>query len=103
MASIKVDHSKFAGAADAVDSYVSGMKKYMNSAESEVNGLASAWLGADYTQFKAQWNQMEDSDATYTQMIKALEGYSKFLKYAADKYKDAQTKAVNRANGLPKY
>ena len=103
MASIKVDHSKFSGAADAVDSYVSKLKKQMNSAESEVNGLSGAWLGADYTQFKAQWNKVTDGDATYTQMVKALEAYSKFLKYAADKYKEAQSKAVNRANGLPKY
>ena len=103
MASIKVDHSKFAGAADAVDSYVSNLKKQMNSAESEVNGLASVWLGADYTQFKAQWSKATDEDATYTQMVKALENYSKFLRYAAEKYKEAQSKAVNRANALPKY
>lgn len=103
MAYIKVDHSKFSGTASAVDSYVTQLRNKMSSAESEVNNMSSIWQGSDFTQFKSQWNKVTNGESTYSEMIKALESYSKFLKYAAEKYKDAQTKAVNRANSLPRW
>lgn len=103
MAYIKVDHSKFAGTASAVDKYVTLLKNKMNSAEGEVASMSSVWQGADYTRFKSQWNKVTNGESTYTQMVKSLESYSSFLKYAAEKYKDAQTKAVNRANSLPRW
>lgn len=102
MAYIKVDHSKFESTAVAVDNYVTLMKNRMNSAQGEVTTLSSSWQGADYAQFKAEFNRVDNSDSTHTQMLKSLESYSKYLRYAATKYKDAQTRAVNRANGLPK-
>lgn len=103
MAYIKVDHSKFSGAANNVDTYITTLRTKMNSAETEVNGMSDIWQGSDYTQFKAQWNKVTNGESTYSEMVKSLESYSKFLKYAAEKYKDAQTKAVNRANGLPRW
>lgn len=103
MAYIKVDHSKFSESAKAVDDYVTLLKNKMASAEGEVNTMSSVWEGADYTQFKAQWNKVSNDESTYHEMVKALESYSGFLKYAAEKYKDAQTKAINRANNLPKW
>ena len=103
MAYIKVDHSKFSSAASAVDTYVNQLRTKMNSAQGEVNSLSSVWQGADYTQFKSQWSKVTNGDSTYSEMIKSLESYSEFLKYAAEKYKEAQTKAVNRANDLPKW
>lgn len=103
MAYIKVDHSKFTGAANAIDSYVTQMKRKMTSANTEVNNMSSIWQGKDFTRFKSQWNKVTDGESTYSEMIKSMESYSKFLKYAAAKYKDAQTKAINRAGGLPKY
>lgn len=103
MAYIKVDHSKFSGAACAVDTYVTQLRNKMNSAEGEVNNMSSIWQGSDYTQFKSQWNKVTNGESTYSEMVKSLESYSKFLKYAAEKYKDAQTKAVNRANSLPRW
>ena len=103
MAYIKVDHSKFGSAASAVDSYVSLMKSKMGSADNEVNLLSASWQGSDYTQFKTEWDKVTNKESTYSEMIKSLESYSKFLKYAESKYKDAQSKAVNRANNLPRY
>lgn len=103
MAYIKVDHSKFSGTANAVDTYVAQLRNKMSSAEGEVNTMSGIWQGSDYTQFKAQWNKVTNGESTYSEMVKSLESYSKFLKYAAEKYKDAQTKAVNRANGLPRW
>ena len=103
MAYIKVDHSQFATTANAVDTYVNQLKSKMNSAEGEVNNMSSIWQGADYTQFKSQWDKVTDGESTYSEMVKSLEAYSSFLKYAAEKYKDSQTKAVNRANLLPRW
>ena len=101
---IKVNHSEFETAASAIDSFVNDtMKKQMNNAEKEVDGLAASWQGRDYMQFKSQWSKVTGSDSSYTKMLKALESYSKFLRYAAKQYKEAQARAVNRANGLPRY
>lgn len=103
MAYIKVDHSKFSGAVSAVDDYVGQLKSKMKSAESEVNSLISGWDGDDYTQFKKQWSTLQSKGSAYSEMVKALEAYSDFLQLAANKYKEAQTNAVNRANSLPRW
>lgn len=103
MAYIKVDHSRFEEAASAIDSYVESMKKKMQSAEAEVDALSANWQGSDFTQFKAQWSKVTYKDSTYSHHLKSLESYAKYLRYAAKKYKEAQTKAINAANGLPKW
>ena len=41
--------------------------------------------------------------AGITAGAQALESYASFLRFAGNKYKDAQTNAVNRANRLPKW
>jgi len=103
MAYIKVDHSKFSAASGAIDTYITQIRNTMNSAEEEVKGLENHWQGTDYAQFHTQWEAVANKESTYNGMVKSLESYSKFLKYAAEKYKDAQTKAINRANSLPKW
>lgn len=103
MAYIKVDHSKCERAASAVDEYVTLMKDKMKSAQGEVITLSSTWQGSDFTQFKSQFDKVDNDDSTHTQMVKALESYANYLRYASVKYKDAQAKAVNRANSLPRY
>lgn len=103
MAYIKVDHSKFESAAYAVDSYVNLMKSKMRGAQSEISILSSTWQGSDFAQFKTQFNKVDDADSTHAQMLKAMESYSKYLRFAANKYKEAQSRAVNRANNLPRW
>jgi uncharacterized protein YukE len=97
---IKVNHSQFENAADAIDTYLSSQKKNMAAAESEVKNLGTTWQGTDSKQFQLQWNQVEDNDSTSKNMTKALENYANFLRFAASTYKEAQSKAVNRANWL---
>lgn len=103
MSYIKVNHSELESTAKQVDSCVSNLKSKMSSANGKVSALASGWAGSDFTQFLSQWKTVDNSDSTYYKLIKALESYSDYLSYAASKYKDAQTDAVNRANSLPKY
>lgn len=103
MAYIKVDHSKFKGIADAIDSYTELMKKKMKSSQNEVAALAFNWQGKDYTNFKERFAKLDDDDSSHKQMIKVLEAYASFLRYAEEKYKKAQADAVERANRLPRY
>ena len=103
MANIKVDHSKFAGTATAVDNYVRLLKTRMNQANNEVTHMARAWEGADYTRFANQWSKVTNGESTYAEMVKSLEAYAKFLRMAESKYKQAQINAVNRANSLPRW
>lgn len=103
MAYIKVDHSKFEDAASAVDSYVTFMKNKMHSAQSEITALSLSWQSSDSVQFRKEFDKLDNNDSTHIQMVKALESYSRYLRYAANKYRDAQARAVNRANGLPRW
>jgi len=103
MAYIKVDHSKFEDAASAADKYVKIMKNKMHAAQSEVAALASSWQGGDASLFRTKFDKLDNNDSTHMQMVKALDSYSQFLRYAAGRYKDAQIKAIDRANDLPKW
>ncbi|MEH6993434.1 WXG100 family type VII secretion target [Neobacillus drentensis] len=97
---IKVNHSQFENAADAIDTYLSSQKRNMAAAEREVQNLGATWQGTDSKQFQLQWNKVEDNESTSKNMSKALENYANFLRFAASQYKEAQSKAVNRANWL---
>ena len=100
---IRVNHSKLEAAASAIEKYTSKMKTNMAKAKNEVNGLATTYQGADYTQFKDQWDQIVANDSNYTYMKKSFETYASFLRDAANKYKKAQANAINRANSLPRW
>ena len=100
---IRVDHSKFEDAASAIENYISRMKNKSSLAEGEINNLSAAWQGSDFTQFKVQWEKAVSTDSTYADMKKSFETYAKFLRDAANRYKNAQANAINRANALPRW
>lgn len=102
MARIVVDYSRLEAAASAVDAYVETMKRKMAESESAVEGLAASWHGDDAAQFMAKWGTVSGGGSTYSNMVKSLESYAKFLRYAAAQYKNAQRRAVERASGLPR-
>ena len=103
MAYIKVNHSQMETAASAIDGYVSNHKAKMRMIDSEMSNLISYWSGEDYQSVKTQWEEMKSKDSTSEKMVKAMENHAKFLRYAAGKYKEAQSRAVNRADNLPKW
>lgn len=103
MAIISVDHSQFEKTASAIESYVSKHRTKMKTIDQSVNSLKTSWQGADYEQLKKEWQEMNSSDSTSEKMLKSLQNYADFLRFAANKYKSAQTNAVNRANQLPRY
>ncbi len=102
MANIKVDHSQIEKTASAVDSYVQNHKAKMGNIGESVTALGSSWQGTDYNQFKTEWEQINGKDSTSDKMIKSLESYAEFLRFAAKKYKSAQANAINRASKLPR-
>jgi len=103
MAYIKVDYSKLEKTASAVENYVKLMKKNMRKAQAEVTTLSSSWQGSDYIQFKTEFNKVDNANSTHSQMVKTLDSYSKYLRFAAGKYKGAQDRAMSRANALPRW
>lgn len=103
MAYIKVDYGKMKAAYKSVDTYVKVLEKDMKKAQGELSDLSLNWQGGDFTQFKKEWKQVDDSNSTHAQMIKSLKSYSEFLRYAEKQYKSAQKKAIDTANSLPRY
>ena len=100
---IDVDRKQLTSSASAIDSYVEAMKKHMDSADSEVRNLASVWEGRDYAAFQSRWNKVTDRDSVYTNWQNALKNYAELLRFAEEKYKNAQKNAVERANRLPRW
>jgi WXG100 family type VII secretion target len=100
MSYIKICHGTLEVAAREIDSYLISHQNRMNSVGQEVSALSSSWQGKDFTQFQQEWDKANNYDSTSHKMVKALEEYAKFLRYAAAEYKDAQSKAVNQASWL---
>lgn len=100
---IKVDHSELKSASSAIDKYVDLMKKRMNSAQGEVASLFAEWQGSDSFQFRSEFDKVDDADSVHMRMLKALESYAQYLKYASNRYKAAQVNAISRANNISKF
>ena len=100
MAFINVDRTRLDRAAGVIETYVKNHRNKMNSANAEVTALSKAWQGTDFTQFRTQWNKVTEKGATSDKMLTSMENYAKFLRFASNKYKEAQTNAVNRANSI---
>ena len=99
---IKVDHSMLEKTALEIEQYVKTLKGKMKAADGEVITLSSTWQGTDASQFKTKWAAVTNQDSVYANTVRQLESYAQFLRYAAKKYKEAQTRAINSANSLPK-
>lgn len=100
MAYINVEYSKFESAAVAVDNYITTVKNKMRDIQGDVDTLSSSWQGGDYNQFKKEFDKVDSDGSTYKQMVKAMESYARYIRYAAEEYRKAKTRAVDRANSL---
>lgn len=100
MSKIEVDHSKFKTTSESINAFISESKKKMSEANEELFVLG--WQGNDAEAFKNKWQEVSGDKSYYREFVTALENYADFLDYAAEKYKEAQINAVNRANGIPK-
>lgn len=102
MGYIKVNHQDFEKTAQVIDRYVENHKSNMRKMDNEVKALSACWSGTDYSQFYKEWNYINATDSTSGKMIRALENYAQFLRFCGNTYKSAQSRAINRANSLPK-
>lgn len=102
MAYIKVDHKKMINTADKIDQYIAKLDKNMRMIDGAVLSLGSEWKGEDYQQVKKEWNEINASGSTTDKMRTSLKSYADSICEAAKLYKEAQARALNRANTLCK-
>lgn len=102
MAYIKVNHQKMLEAANQVDDYLTRLNKNMALIDSAVLSMEGEWKGEDYQQVKKEWNEINSSGATTDKMRTSLKSYAGSIREASKLYKEAQTRAINRANSLCK-
>lgn len=102
MANIKVNTDKLSSTANLVDDKLKSMKRKMTNANNQVQGLSAYWSGKDYTDFLSAWGKVSSQNSNYLKMIKSLESYSNYLKYAQRKYNNARRNAIDRSNRLPR-
>ncbi len=102
MAYIKVDHSKLNKYADKISGYVSQHRSSMYRMNSSVDSLSAVWQGDDYNQVKKEWSEIKSDNSTSEKMLKSIQSLESSVRTAASKYRDAQARAINRANQLCK-
>lgn len=100
MSYIKVDHKKMLGTADKIDTYIESFNLKMSSIHDSVISLNSEWKGKDYQQVKIKWDEICDKGSTSYNMLISLKNYAGSVREASKRYKDAQNRAISRANNL---
>ena len=100
MAYIMVDHRRLEKTAGDIDGYINAHHRAMSEIDNNIVSLGSSWQGEDYYQMQREWNEMKSGSSTSEKMLKSLDSYADFLRWAAKKYKQAQAEAINRANRL---
>ena len=102
MAYIKVNHQKMLAVADQVDNYIAQLDKGMTSIDSAMLSMGGTWKGEDYQQVKKEWDEINSPGSTTDRMKITLRSYSGSIREASKLYKEAQARAINRANTLCK-
>ena len=101
MAYINVTPQKLEQTADVINGYVDTHKKKMNEASSAMSKLGTTWEGEDFKATQQKWSEITADDSTISQAATSLQNYADYLRFAAQQYKSAQQKAVDRAYRLP--
>lgn len=102
MAYIKVNHRKMLSVAEQVDSYIVQLDNNMEIIDSTILSLSTEWKGEDYRQLKTEWNEINSVGSTTDKMKMTLKSYAGSIREASKLYKEAQARAINRANTLCK-
>ena len=103
MSRIRVNHYKFESTAAIIDEYIQKQESYMNIINSNIEEAGHYWSGKDYMEFCKQWNEINSTASTSEQIKKSLKNYAEVLRKTGNMYKEAQARAVNRANSLPQW
>ena len=97
MSSISIDHSQLERNADAMDKAVEIYRQDFARIKRDVQSLSEAWKGKDYLAYQAKWDEFAGKNSPTEKAIAMQEEMSKFLRYAAVKYKQAQAHAITKA------
>ena len=100
MAYIMVDHRRLETTATDIDRYINVHRRAMADIDNNIISLGGSWQGEDYHRMQCEWNEMKNGSSTSEKMLKSLDNYADFLRWAAKKYKQAQADAISRANRL---
>ena len=99
---IKTECEKMVKTAENIEAQIAEIKKLMTDSTTAVLEMGSGFRGADYDAFYSKWGSLIAEDSTYSTLIKRLESYAKFLRYAAEQYEYVQEQAQYRVNRIPK-
>ncbi len=100
MAYIEVNHAELNSVATTIDGYVTKVKSNMGRINEEVIALGASWSGEDYDQFKKETAEKIAKGSITERMLTSLSNYADALQDASKQYKEAQARAINRANTL---
>lgn len=100
---IRVNHQQLKSTANAIEQYNSKLDKNMKKADSTMATLFGTWKGIDASSYKTKWDAIDAGGSTHQKMKKSLASYAKYLKSAANKYSQAQAKAIQRGICLPRW
>ncbi len=103
MGYIRVEYSRIDNAISEINAHTSFIENKMKIAQTSIDNLAANWKGSDFEEFKRKWEENFLNDSVYSKMKKSLTSYSEYLSYAKKQYSDAQRRAINRANNLPRW
>lgn len=94
---IEVKPEELKSVAQKMDAQIEEYKRLYNAIYSEVDGLASAWKGADNIAYTTQMQGFKDD---FEAMATTLMQYSEFLKKAAQDYQTTQDQIITEAKKL---
>lgn len=100
MSRITVDHGKLAALADQLDSRLLEHDRLLSMIDSQILSLPSGWEGKDAIQFASHWQSMNSAQSPVKRMTRALQAYSDWLKFSANRYKKEQAAAIARARKI---
>lgn len=94
---IIVDPVKLESAARLIEQQVADYERQYKQLFSEVDGMGSAWQGADNIAFVTQIKGFMDD---FQLMVGSMREYAEFLKLSAQKYKATQEDVISNARRL---
>ena len=100
MANIRVDCGELRTIAGKIDAYVEFAKDQQKKANEEQERLSLHWQGLDHKAYEEKWNTATVESMKYNGMLKAMENYADYLRYAASEYEKAQERAIGTATRL---
>ncbi|MDE6952179.1 MAG: hypothetical protein K2P09_00030 [Erysipelotrichales bacterium] len=99
---IEVNHKDIKDTASIVRQYVVFQNKKMKTLSIQVDMITKHWQGEDFNSFLQKWKGIDAKGSITRNLVENLSDYANYLDFVANMYIDIQSKAVNRADRLPK-